>query len=185
MKRIRTIIATGIALGTLVIGCSGDESTPAASFESFFPADNAVGSLVEDTSVGVAGDIDKAVNDQQAAALINGDADPFMSRGFDAFGIEYYSDGTHSLELRIWQLKTAASTSEIYTALPTEITRYDAAWETLSLGDGARVVDSGSSWWLNAHKGKYFVEVVGLAPNDAAGKQVGIDVVTFVVGKLP
>lgn len=148
--------------------CGGDDGPGETKFEDLFPASSAIGSWTEDSSKGGAG-VEVASTDKAVTDLINGDADPFTKRGFASFGRQYYTDGTYSLELRIWQMTDATKSTEVYDALPTEDARYGGDWETLSMGDAARITDRGSSWTLHARKAAYFLEAT-VGPKDDTSK---------------
>jgi len=140
-------------------GCSTEpaDGGPVA-IESLFPADNEVGTWVEDTSVGASG-VEVASTPAEAEALIDGDAEPFTAHGFSKFAIEHYVDGTPQLELRVWEMPDAAGATEIYDYLVANDSIYMASsWEDVSIGAAGRASNTGASWWVNARSGAYYIE---------------------------
>jgi len=165
----------------------GDDDPTLPNIATLFPANNEIGSWVEDTSTGTAG-VEIATDENGIVALINGGADAFLSRNYNAFGIEYYTDGTYDLELRIWQFATAAISTEIYTALLTESsTHQTSTWEDSTLGTAGRVANTSTTWWFNVRDGAHLLEVTigesGTAP-DATSKTAGETFVNGVLAKL-
>jgi len=155
------------------------EPDPPPEIEDFFPADNEVGAWARD-----ADPIDKAESDQQALDLINGEATVFIDRGFVAFAMGGYEDGTNTLELRVWQFADAATAKDLYDNIPDEFGEYQVSWEDAAVGETGRIVDPGTRWWLNTHQGAYYFEVI-IRPNDAGLRGATIDFATAVVAKVP
>lgn len=144
------------ALCLFGLACGGPAP---ATLESFFPAANAVGAYAEDTSVGKAG-VEIAKTAAAMEALIDGDAAPFTEKGAVAFGWEHYVSGTYKLDARVWQMKDAANATDTYAYLVANVSLYKAnTWNDVGVGEAGRIADTGSSWWLDARKGKYLVEV--------------------------
>jgi hypothetical protein len=167
--------------------CGGDDDPTLPNISTLFPANNEIGSWVEDTTTGTAG-VEIATDETGIVALINGGAEPFLARNYNAFGIEYYTDGTYDLELRIWQFATAAISTEMYTALLTESSTHQSSnWDDNTLGAAGRVANTNTTWWFNTRDGAHLLEVTigesGAAP-DAASKTAGETFVNGVLGKL-
>lgn len=135
-------------------GC-GPAAPP--SIDSFFPQDNAIGSYALEAS---SPKVQVAKSSTAMESLINGDAAPYITKGAAALGWGKYASGAYRLDARVWQLKSAASATETYDYLVSDVALYQAnTWTTLSVGEAGRVADTGSSWWLNARKGSYIIEV--------------------------
>jgi len=175
--------------------CGSSSSGSSFELKSAFPAaTGAVGGWIEDpdamgfTSKNPAG-VEIATTALQAIAAVDGDADPFTKRNFVALGREFYKNtigGTASkLELRIWQMPSAAVATELYTTLPSEDSRYNNTWLTASYGDAGRYLDTGVSWWYNVRKGAYFIDLMGATPNSAAVKTSAEALLASVVAALP
>lgn len=166
--------------------CACGPSTPSTpSIDKFFPADNEVGSWAADTTVATPG-VQVAKSNSAIEALVNGDAAPFEAKGTLALGWNRYKSGSSKLDVRVWQMKSAADATDTYGYLVTDVSLYKAnTWTTLSgVGEDGRIADTGGSWWLNARKGVYIVEL-RITPN---GTQPRADVEAFakaVIGKMP
>ena len=152
---------------------NGSEDGPTEkSFDQLFPADNEIGDWVENTDTGDPG-VEVAKSDDEAVALIDGSAEPFIEHGFITFGVEYYASQGMMLELRIWQMDNAAIARELYSDLTDNKSIYMAQpWTDIDVGQQGRVADTGASIWVNARSGSYYVEskidqVTDEASNDA------------------
>jgi hypothetical protein len=185
MARVLSIAILGLA----GVACNGNDDT-AVDIATLFPANNEIGSWSEDsTAVGDSGanpsGVEVAETSQEAVDMINGDADVFDNHRFLALGREFYTTGSAKLELRIWRFADAEDATSLYEGLPSEDSRYDISWNTASFGDAARMVDTGVSYWYNVRTGAYFLEIMGLAPNDAATQTAGEAFLSGVLDKIP
>jgi hypothetical protein len=162
-------------IAVLAVGCGSP--TPSVTLESFFPADNAVGTYVKDTST--AG-LQVAKSNAAIEGLVDGDAAPFLEKGVLALGWEKYVSGTYKLDARVWQFSSATVATDVYGFLLTgaladggvsnNVNLYKSAtWTDLSVGQGGRFADTGSSYWLNAHKSAFLIEVK-VTPKDATSR---------------
>jgi len=159
MTRLAIFASLALAVTTHAGGCSTEpaDDTP-VEIDELFPGNNELGAWIEDTSVGGAG-VEVANTPNEAEALINGDADPFTSHDFAKFARQNYIDGTRQLELRIWQMPTAAGATEIYDFLVANNSIYMASsWENVAIGAAGRASNTGASWWVNARSGAFYVE---------------------------
>lgn len=174
---------TWAALLVLACGC-GDEAKPLPSMEALLPDNNEIASWIEDTSQEPAGpQIGTTV--EAVEGFIDGDADPFTARTFAAFGREYYTNGVYRLELRIWQMKDAATAKDVYDKLPTEDARYgNYTWAPLDLGAAGRIADAGTTWWLHARKGPFYLEVSNIA-NNSGGMTAAQGFASAILAKIP
>jgi hypothetical protein len=174
------------ASACLALAACGTTPTPAApAIDKLFPAANEVGTWAEDTTVGKAG-VEVAKSGTAIESLINGDGAPFIEKGALALGWEHYLAGASKLDARVFQMKTAANAQETWDHLVANVSLYKAnTWTTVTAtGDAARVADTGSSWWFNARKGAFIVELK-ITPKDATTRT---EVETFakaMVGKVP
>lgn len=156
-----------LCLALALVAC-GPSTPPPPTLEELFPANNEVGAWTEDTSSGAAG-VETAKTTDEVFALINGDAQAFVDRGFVAFGRERYTDGTHLIDLRVWQLKSSTAAMATYDALVLDAPTYKAnTWTELTVGHGGRIADTGSTWWVNAHDGVYIIEVKAQPKDDTS-----------------
>lgn len=145
-------------------GCG--PATPAA-IDSFFPKDNAIGTYALE---GASPSVQVAKSATAMEGLINGDAAPFISKGAAALAWGKYASGTYRLDARVWQMKSSSNATDTYDSLVTDVALYQAnTWSALSVGEAGRVADTGSSWWLNARKGSYLIEVK-VTPKDATSR---------------
>lgn len=168
--------------GTVFLAC--DPGTPAVTLDSFFPKANEVGGYAENTALGKPG-VQIAKTTTAIQGLVNGDAGPFLEKGTIAFAWERYVSGTYELDARVWQMKNAANCTETYDFLVTDAALYAAnTWVALSVGVAGRIADTGTSWWVNARKGAYIIEV-RVTPKDDTSRA---DVEAFakaMAGKIP
>jgi hypothetical protein len=75
------------------------------------------------------------------------------------------------ISMYLLQMPSAEQASGLYTSL-LKLSEYNRKqgtaddWKPTSppLGDEARIEDTGSTWWINFHKGEYYVEIV-LSPS--------------------
>jgi hypothetical protein len=179
MRNAALTIAT---LALAASGCGPSPATPKA-IDTLFPKDGEVSGWNEDTTLGKPG-VEVYVGSTAVTGAIDGAADSFIQKGMEQMARQYYLKGTEKLEVRIWQMKDAAATKDLWDYLVTSDKLYKAVtWTDDTGGDAARVADTGNNWWFNSRKGLYFVELT-LGPNDANGKT---DVRAFagaVVGKM-
>jgi hypothetical protein len=146
-----TLLAAAVFLAS---GCG--PAAPAA-IDSFFPKDNTIGTYALEASTPT---VQVAKSATAMENLIDGDAAPFIARGAAALGWAKYASGAYRLDARVWQMKSATNATETYNALVTDVALYQAnTWTALSVGEAGRIADTGSSWWLNARKGAYLIEV--------------------------
>lgn len=175
---MKTLLAA--AATTLFLAC-GTATTP-ASVADYFPKDNAVGAYVTDTTLP---GLQVAKSAVQIEGLIDGDATPFLEKGALALGWNRYVAGTYKLDARVWQMKSATNATETFDSLVASASLYKAnTWTTLAVGGAGRIADTGSSWWVNARKGAYIIEVKVTA-KDATSRS---DVEAFalaIAAKMP
>jgi hypothetical protein len=182
IARVATALAAVAALALL--GCppteeNGDELP---DIEELFPADNEVGSWVEDTSTGAAG-VEVARSYTETWEMVDGDADSFED-GLVAFAREYYTDGSMQLQLRVWEMKDADTCSSIYSSLVSDDPLYSAnTWEDVSLGEAGRVADTGTHWWFNS-RSKIFQVEAWIDSNDDPGKSAAQSFLEAVLEKI-
>jgi len=183
----RSLVALSAVAALLLTACpppddngDGDEMPDIAEL---FPADNEIGSWVEDSSLGGAG-VEVGRSFSEAEAIVNGDADSFDGY-MVAFAREYYTDGTAGLELRAYEMGDAAACTEAYDLLIVDNPLYSAnTWDAASLGDAGRIADTGSHWFVNTRKKIFYVEA-WIEPNDAPGKTAVESFVETVLEKIP
>lgn len=139
---------------SLAVGC-GPAAPPA--IDGFFPADSAVGSWVKDPASPT---VQVAKTNTAIEALINGDAAPFIAKGTVAFAWGKYQSGAYRIDARVWQMKSTANATETFAYLLTDAPLYKAnTWTDVTIGEAGRIADTGSTWWVNARKGSYILEV--------------------------
>jgi len=188
MLRISTILFTTLALA-LAAGCGGGDDDQPIAIESLFPADNEVGSFVEDTSAGAAG-VEVAETSAEIEALIDGDAVPFDDAGFLVFGRQQYTDGgSYQVEVRVYEMPSATVAAQLYTDLVVERDLYSTnTWSDLAIGEASRIANTnGTSFWLNVQKGAYYFEVrINQATIDDTVSQANAEAFgTAIAGKIP
>jgi hypothetical protein len=166
----------------LTLAACGDDETELPEFATLFPADNEIGSYVEDP--------DGEFNDQdgprfltdgdEITDLINGAAGHFIAAGFVNFGVEAYTDSTHDIGLFIWQMKSpdAATTAMDAAATGTEE----------SLGDAARFEVTTMTWIVR--KGVYVLELTnraraGGSGTDDTAKSQGATFAAAILAEIP
>ncbi len=188
MLRTTTILLATVAL-TLASGCGGGDDDQPIAIETLFPADGEVGSFVEDTGAGAAG-VEVAETSNEIEALIDGDAVPFDAAGFLVFGRQQYTDGgSYQLEVRVYEMPSAAVAAELYADLVVERDLYSTnTWTDLDIGEASRIANTnGTSFWLNVQKGVYYFEVrINQATIDDTVSQGHAEAFgTAIAGKIP
>ena len=171
---------------------------------AILPGDNTISTWVRDPSEStLAGKPAALALDYKTAVdLIDGGADPFYTNLFkpDVFAWQNYmnpavkpQDGSDAYLARMYlmQMPDAAQATMLYESLLDGThSLYSATldpWDkTLALGDAARIVNSGTEWWINLRKGVYYLEMfLGYAEReDMAAKQLAIDFATAIVAKM-
>lgn len=183
MRRSSSRLALSVLPLSLLLGCPPPTDDEPVAIESLFPANNEVGTWVEDTSKGQAG-VQVSNSAAEAQADVDGDADSFEDT-MVAFAREFYQNGTHTMELRVWQMQDAAACSAVYDELVTSDPLYTSnTWTAASLGEAGRVADTGTQWWHNVRKAAYHIEAKTEA-NDADGKSGAEAMIGAVLDKIP
>ncbi|MHB8872520.1 MAG: hypothetical protein ACYC8T_02430 [Myxococcaceae bacterium] len=168
MTALKGTLAALLTLAALTAAC-GPANTPPPSVESYFPKDNEVGAWVGGTTAGKTG-VQVATTAKEAEALVNGDAAPFNDKGMVTFAWEKYAKDAYTLDLRVWQFKDASAATDAYGHLVANASLYKAAtWTDLAVGDAGRIADTGTTWWLNSHKGAFIIEAK-INPKDATSR---------------
>lgn len=177
---MKKLLLSALALVTLACG----PATPQPqAIDSLFVANNEIGTWVEDTSVGTAG-VETARTRDAVYALINGDAEPFIAKGFIAFARERYRKDSYTADLRVWQMKDATVAKDTYDSLVVDAAAYKSNnWTAVTIGDAGRIADTGSTWWVNARKGAYVIEVKA-QPKDSTTEADAQAFATAVAGKI-
>lgn len=164
----------------VMIGCG---PTPSQAIDTLFVKDNEIGTWVEDTSLGSAG-VETARTRDGVYALVNGDAEPFIAKGFVAFARERYRSGSYTADVRVWQMKDAAVARDTYSSLVTDVSAYKAnTWTDVAIGEAGRIADTGTTWWVNAKKAAYVIEVKA-QPRDATSETDSKAFATAVASKI-
>ena len=136
----------------------GDDDSAPVPFDQLFPANDEISGYIENTSFGNAG-VEVAADGDEAIALIDGSADPFIAAGFIEFGIEYYKNGDSELRLDIWQMNNAQVARTLYSDLTSTNAVYmSQIWTDLDIGQEGRIADTGAYSWVNARSGSYYIE---------------------------
>jgi hypothetical protein len=189
--KMRNSLWLGFGAVLALSACGSSSDTKTFEIKSAFPAASASGGWIEDpdaldfySQTNPAG-VSVATTNAQATAMIDGDADPFTSRGFVAMGDEFYKNtigGTPAtLELRVWQMPSTTVATSVYDAMASTYT-----WTAASFGDAGRSRDTGVSWYYQVRKGVYFVDLRDLRPNTSAAiKTSGETFLAAVVALLP
>ncbi len=176
-----------ISLAVCMLGsaCGGSS----VAIDSLMPAPTAVAGWSEDPAQGNVV-VAVARTPADAEALVDGDAAPFTQHNFTAFAWQQYMKDTYRLDLRIWQFVDTVAAKAIYDDLLKE-TLYSSAgtWNAEAVGDAGRIVDTGTSWWINTRKKGYYVEAnmttnPPVAP-DANGRTDAEAFVNAVLAKIP
>ena len=184
MRHLPSRLAVAVLPLSLLLACPpADDDDDSVAIASLFPANNEVGTWVEDTSLGSAG-VQVSNSAAQAQADVDGDADSFEDT-MVAFAREFYTSGTHTMELRVWQMQDAAACTAVYDDLVVNDPLYTPnTWSAVSLGEAGRVADTGSQWWHNVRKAAYHVEAKTQS-NDADGKSGAEAMIGAVLAKIP
>jgi hypothetical protein len=177
------IVLPALPLALLCACPPADSGEDPPAIETLFPKNSEVGTWIEDTSKGTAG-VQVSNSAAEAQADVDGDADSFEN-DMVAFAREFYTNTTHTMELRVWQLKDASACTRIYDDLVVNDPLYTSnTWTAATLGDAGRVADTGTQWWHNARKKAYHIEAKTQA-NDADGKSAAEAMITAVTDKIP
>jgi hypothetical protein len=99
-------------------------------------ADSSSGWMLDQNSSKTASGVAVATDATSATALIDGAADPFYdpTKSYQAKGLawEVYSNGTYSLDLKVWQMASAANAAQLYTDLLDNSLYSNVTWTTCS-----------------------------------------------------
>ena len=152
-------------------GGSGGGGTSTDDPVNLVPLDNEVSGWTVDTESNKNGNAQPmtATTQEQAIGLIDGAAAPFYRPPFTPTEFVWQTYLNNSLSaapqgaqivLYIWAMPTADQAAALYTALLQE-SEYSGNWQAMSptLGTESRIEDTNTAWWINFHKGVYYVEV--------------------------
>jgi hypothetical protein len=128
--------------------------------EKFVPTDTEATPWAEDTTAGPKG-VQSAYDDKAIELIINGHHAPFATEGTAGFAKEDYKTGKDTLQLFIWEMKTAASATKLVANFKT---KYTQSWgltfsNIAGVKDLAIIADDSPNWRVFGHKGKYIYEV--------------------------
>ncbi len=102
-------------------------------------ADPTSGWMLDQNSSKTASGVAVATDATSATALVDGAADPFYdtTKSYQAKGLawEVYSNGTYSLDLKIWQMASATNAAQLYTDLLDNSLYSNITWTTCSETD--------------------------------------------------
>jgi hypothetical protein len=134
---------------------------------------------------------------------IDGAAKPFYENPVGAptnFALQNYVSSTlnapdgYTLLLYVMQMPSPAAAAGLYSYLPTSGEPfYKKTWEepTMPLvGAQSRIINTGSTWWINFYKGVYYVEIQlssnggGTGPTSTAAKSAAIDFATTLASGM-
>lgn len=184
MKRLLAT-ATFVTLTCAISACGGET---VVDLKTLFPADSAVPGWTQDTTLDTAaGPSVFSTNDQVNATDIDGDVVPFSNKGFTALGREHFKSDKYKMDVRVWQMKDAATAKLIYDDLPNTVDRYKIiTWTNETIGLAGRSGNSGTMWRINAYKGLYFIETLLTTSeaSDTAGKDEAIKMAKAVADKI-
>ncbi len=188
MKRLIAVFA--LSCVALLSACGESSSAGAdAGIEALFPADNGVAGWTQDLTVdtkagpAVFSDLNKIDKTD-----IDGDVVPFNNVGFKQLARAHYKKDSYQLDLRVWEMKSAAKGEEIYTSLPNNTDKYKVlTWTDEAIGTKGRYGNSATMWRVNAYQGAFFLEatVMPSTKDDTAGRDEGIAMLKYVAGKIP
>ena len=191
------VVGGSAAGGSGGSGAGGGQGGTAA-VEAIIPADNAIAGWVRDPSEPkVANKIAAiATTQKQAVDLIDGGADPFYSASFtpNVFGWQNYMNSTvnapdgYTMTLYVLQLPAAAQATALYDSLVDGSHSLYATntWAETTIGDKARITNSGTDWWINFRKGVYYCEVrlTYAEKTDLVGQKQTSDFAAAVAAKM-
>ncbi len=177
------VLFTTLSTGLVACG-SSESSSNSGPLEDLVPGDNAVSgwTIDKDSNMGGTTDPMTATTMEGGGKLIDGGIDPFYQDGFAPlkFLWQNYANSTlpdapvsedpkgATIMLYAFEMSSTDQASGMYTNLLkySEYTRKKTetsdGWEDPSdpkVGDKSRIQDSGSDWFINFCKGKYYVEV--------------------------
>jgi hypothetical protein len=197
MARFFNALFLGFVLALVGWSCgSGDDAKKTNSgpdVSALAPADNAVPGWAGDATKPLTAGTTKIVrNYNDAVQLIDGSADPYWSTktGVSAVGLAFqnYANGALTLELRVWQLASAADCAKVYEDLMTYSQYYSLTWNppTITLGDAARIsLTGGGTWHLNVRKGAYLIEEILVGDSTDAGQTAMVNFTQAILAKIP
>jgi len=182
MKRL---LATACSIAVLAFAAAcGTEESKSVTIESLFPGDGALSGWAPALITMHSGETKNGPlvgrTKAEIEALINGDARSFFTQGgFVAFAWNWYQKDTAKMDVRVWQMKDAATATTMYDYLPQNDALYSATtFEAHTLGDASRIANTGTSRWLNVRKGAYIIEAKGPIAADVEAAA------TAILGKL-
>jgi len=185
MTRLGSLIpCAALVLGAALLGCGGgSKNSGASSALDLIPANNAIAGWKFDTSnSNLANGTATATTELATEALIDGAAaDFFAAPGTPTlFAWQNYLNTTIStantvtaapdpqypsgatVTLYVLQMPSATQASGLYNSLLSASLYVGKAWTEPSspaIGTDSRVANTGDHWWINFHKGNYYVEV--------------------------
>lgn len=182
-RRIGLVLGIVLLVGSLAeAGCSETETKsydagsgggsptvgdalPVAGIANLVPKSNEISQWTIDPSQRLTASVPAATASHavEAEALIDGSAAAFFTQPFTAnlAWQNYIKQGVYTVDLHLWEMPTAAQAKDIYSVLVNQYPLYlNNTWTPINgLGDEARICNTGTTWWINTYKGKYFVEV--------------------------
>jgi hypothetical protein len=194
----------GVGIGAGGGGGAGVGGTDAVL--AIVPGDNTITGWVRDPSESKTKSKPAAIalDYKTAVDFIDGGADPFYTNLFkpDVFAWQNYKDTNLSekpldgsdaylVKMYLLQMPSAAQATQLYDSLldgthSLYTSTLDPWDKTPAIGDAARIVNSGTEWWINCRKGAYYLEMfLSYAERtDTAGKQLAIAWATAVAAKM-
>ena len=163
--------------------CGGGSSSSGPDIKSFFPADNEVSGWTKDS----AKPLQVGVGASGATGLVDGAANPFIGQGLAQLALGSYVDGVERLDLRVWQMNSAAAATSVYTALLSDSLYSANSWGSCatSIGEACRIAQTtGGNWWINVRKNAYHVEAT-VSPSPAATSAQAETFAQAVMAKIP
>lgn len=190
MKRCLAVFACLTAVPIIAIGCGSD--TPAPTIDTFFPADGQISGwhfTTEGKYFNVKAGVSTATTTTGGTALINGDLPPFENT-FKTMAIAVYKNDKYKCEVRVFEENDVTTAKTTFAKLPTSSDHYrqdNWTWVSYTLGDEARIGNSGGEWQIDARKGPYYFEakLSYSESTDATGKESAEAFAKAIAAKLP
>lgn len=175
-----------LALGALA-ACGGSSPGSAASapdLGAILPSDNEVPGWTRSDPIRLL--TAAKAGEGYASGGVNGDAERFVANGLVTLGIgKYRRSGSETLELRVWEMGSAAAAARCWTDLVTNDQRYRGnQWSAVEVGEAGRISNTGTYWWVVARKGAHVAEL-WLDPGEDGQRQAALDFLKAVVAATP
>ena len=165
------------------------DAGPPQKVEHYAPADNAAGSWVEDTSVGVPG-VEAGYTTGEIEGIINGAHDAYRDEGCKGFVKQDYKIGDMTLQLYLWDMDTEAGALKMFNENKTKGEDYEGLTFEAVADVPDQAIIASDALVLKAYlvKNNYIAKISARCMNSAdlaSLKTSTVEFITYLAGQLP